>query len=89
MLLLFLLSAYPMAFLILFLSLSLQKEMVKQRYDAYNGLSSSDFSVIATEDTPLLKWLGSRIQDSLDQRIDMMSLDDQESVISEDEIEDW
>ncbi|PON53469.1 Checkpoint protein [Parasponia andersonii] len=72
------------------LSLSNKKEIVKQRYDAYyNGISSSDFSVIATEYTPLFKWLGSGTHESLDQRIDMMSLDDQESVVSDDEIEDW
>lgn len=83
-------------------SLSNKKEMVKRRYDAYNGMTSSNFSVIATEYTPLFKWLGSRTLGSLethhefllanekeDQIIDMMSLDDQETMISEDEIEDW
>ena len=86
----------------LLLYLSLQKEMVKRRYDAYNGMTSSNFSVIATEYTPLFKWLGSRTLGSLKTRhefllanekevqsIDMMSLDDQETMISEDEIEDW
>ncbi|XP_062102674.1 cell cycle checkpoint protein RAD17 isoform X1 [Humulus lupulus] len=71
------------------LSLSNKKEMVKRRYDTCCGMSSSDFSVIATEYTPVFKWLGSDTHESLDQRIDMMSLDDQESVVSEDEIEDW
>ncbi|XP_024032881.1 cell cycle checkpoint protein RAD17 isoform X2 [Morus notabilis] len=76
-------------------SLSNKKEMVKRRYDDYNGMTSSDFSVIATEYTPLFKWLWSGTPGLLpgngkeDQRIDMMSLDDQETMISEDEIEDW
>lgn len=64
---------------------SLQKEMVKRRYDAYNGLSSLDFAVIATEYTPLYRWLGSRastsVQENEDGVVDLMS--------SEDEIEDW
>lgn len=77
------------------LLLSLQKEMVKRRYDDYNGMTSSDFSVIATEYTPLFKWLWSGTPGLLpgngkeDQRIDSMSSDDQETMISEDEIEDW
>ena len=74
------------------LYLSLQKDMVKRRHDAYNGLSSLDFSVVATEYTPLFKWLGSRASSSVyieeDEMIDLM-LNDQESMISEDEIEDW
>ncbi|XP_060962779.1 cell cycle checkpoint protein RAD17 isoform X2 [Cannabis sativa] len=71
------------------LSLSNKKEMIKRRYDTCNGMSSSNFSVIATEYTPVFKWLGRGTHESLDSRIDMMSLDDQESVVSEDEIEDW
>ncbi|KAF4377623.1 hypothetical protein G4B88_006903 [Cannabis sativa] len=71
------------------LSLSNKKEMIKRRYDTCSGMSSSDFSVIATEYTPVFKWLGRGTHESLDSRIDMMSLDDQESVVSEDEIEDW
>lgn len=76
-------------------SLSNKKEMVKRRYDDYNGMTSSDFSVIATEYTPLFKWLWSGTPGLLpgngkeDQRIDSMSSDDQETMISEDEIEDW
>uniref|UniRef100_A0A803NPC8 Cell cycle checkpoint protein RAD17 n=1 Tax=Cannabis sativa TaxID=3483 RepID=A0A803NPC8_CANSA len=71
------------------LSLSNKKEMIKRRYDTCSGMSSSNFSVIATEYTPVFKWLGRGTHESLDSRIDMMSLDDQESVVSEDEIEDW
>lgn len=86
--LIYLMASYLEFFFFFFLKL-LQKEMVNRRYDAYNGMSTSDFSVIATEYTPLFKWLGSRTHESLDQRIDMMNLDDQESVVSDDEIEDW
>ncbi|KAF4364698.1 hypothetical protein G4B88_028621 [Cannabis sativa] len=73
----------------LYLMASLYKEMIKRRYDTCSGMSSSNFSVIATEYTPVFKWLGRGTHESLDLRIDMMSLDDQESVVSEDEIEDW
>lgn len=77
---------------------SVQKEIVKRRYELYNGSSLSDVTAIATEYTPLLKWLGFRSPGGLETRegnekvkenFDAMSLDDQESLISDDEIEDW
>nr|GEW19630.1 cell cycle checkpoint protein RAD17 [Tanacetum cinerariifolium] len=37
-----------------------KKEMVGQKSVAYNGLNSSDISIIATEWQPALKWLGPR-----------------------------
>lgn len=75
-----------------------QTEIVKRRYDFYNGSSSSDVTTIATEYTPLLKWLGLRTpgcpetcegSEKVVENIDAMSLDDQENPISDDEIEDW
>ncbi|KAK9285916.1 hypothetical protein L1049_025117 [Liquidambar formosana] len=77
-------------------------ELLRQRFCAYNGLSSFNASVIATEYTPVLKWLGYREPEDLEphqvmmrgnetenDNFDGMSLDDQEGKISEDEIEDW
>ncbi|KAL5557525.1 hypothetical protein UlMin_039761 [Ulmus minor] len=79
-----------------------KKEMVKRRYDAYNGTSTSNLTVIATEFTPLLKWLEFRAPGDLeshnealpgsgeeDRNIKMVSLEEQECMISEDEIEEW
>ena len=33
--------------------------MVKRRFSGYSGLTLSDLSVVTTEYTPALKWLGS------------------------------
>lgn len=71
-----------------------QIELVKQRYDACSGSSSSSLSVIATEYRPVSKWLGYRESSASqsagleDDSFESMSLDDQESEISDDEIED-
>lgn len=79
-------------------SVLMQKEMVKRRYDLYKGLSSSDATAIATEYTPLFKWLGfgapaggdsCKENEKEEENIDVMNLDDQESLVSDDEIEDW
>ncbi|GAV64837.1 Rad17 domain-containing protein [Cephalotus follicularis] len=74
-----------------------KKEMVKQRFIAYNGSSFSDLSVIATEYKPAMRWLGYGSSGGLlmqdnkidDDDLERMSLDGQESEVSDDEIEDW
>ncbi|CAK7334219.1 unnamed protein product [Dovyalis caffra] len=78
-----------------------QKEMVRQRFTAYSGSSSSHLSDVATEYMPVLKWLGYRASGSEDNQApthrnetddgscDKMSLDDKESDLSDDEIEEW
>ncbi|KDO71280.1 hypothetical protein CISIN_1g005987mg [Citrus sinensis] len=92
-------------------SLQKKKELLKKKFmawdgsisaDVYNGSSSSDVSVLATEYAPALKWLGNRtsvgleaheapIPDNETQDVDIfegMSLDDHESEISNYESED-
>ncbi|XP_057965305.1 cell cycle checkpoint protein RAD17 isoform X7 [Malania oleifera] len=71
-------------------------EILRQRFASCNGLGSADATVIATEYTPALKWLGYRAsEDSVAQDeeteddIDRMSLENREGKISDDEIEDW
>ncbi|XWS33885.1 hypothetical protein CRYUN_Cryun22dG0121300 [Craigia yunnanensis] len=74
-----------------------QNEMLRQRYIADGGSSSlSEVSVIATEYKPVLKWLGYRTSgghethDLEDESSQRMSIDEQESDISDsDDIEDW
>ncbi|KAM0970226.1 hypothetical protein ACFX13_018594 [Malus domestica] len=69
-----------------------KKEMVKRRLDAYNGMcGASDLTVIATEYTPVLKWLGFRAGQGYKEEGDTekMSMDDEESEISDDDIEEW
>ena len=80
---------------------SLQKEIVRQRFIAYNGSSSCNVSDVATEYMPVLKWLEHRatgFEDNQalvycnktdDESCDRMSLDDKESDVSDDEIEEW
>lgn len=67
---------------------SLQKEMVNRRFGAYSGMCSSDLTVIATEYTPVFKWLGFRAQGGIEDNVERMSLGDQESEI-DDDIEEW
>ncbi|KAI8029397.1 Cell cycle checkpoint protein RAD17 [Camellia lanceoleosa] len=77
-------------------------DMVSQRCVAYDGLSLSDLSVVATEFKPVLKWLGFResegreaqlgsTKDNMlnDDSFDDMSLDDEVNETTDDEIEDW
>ncbi|KAA8547527.1 hypothetical protein F0562_003956 [Nyssa sinensis] len=77
-------------------------EMVNQSCVAYNGVSLSNLSVIATENKPVLKWLGFRVSEGLeapqvlmqgnvveDKNFDSMSLDKKDNDTSDDEIEDW
>lgn len=78
-----------------------QKEIVRQRFVAYNGSSSCNVSDVATEYMPVLKWLEHRatgFEDNQalvycnktdDESCDRMSLDDKEGDISDDEIEEW
>ncbi|KAJ0097499.1 hypothetical protein Patl1_29113 [Pistacia atlantica] len=79
-----------------------KKEMVKKKFIDYNGINSSHVSVIATEYTSVLKWLENRTLGGLDvhdvlmqgnstadDSFDNMSLDEPETEISDDEIEDW
>ena len=71
--------------------------MLRQRFIADSGSSSlSEVSVIATEYKPVLKWLGYRTSGGLetheseDDSSQRMSIDEQESDISDDDdIEDW
>ncbi|XP_030523723.1 cell cycle checkpoint protein RAD17 isoform X1 [Rhodamnia argentea] len=80
------------------LSLHNKDEMLRQRFMVYNGVSSSDVSVIATEYMPVYKWLQHRFPKGhqahevmmLSTEIeDGMSLDDQDVKTSDDEIEEW
>lgn len=77
-------------------------DMVSQRCVAYDGLSLSDLSVVATEFKPVLKWLGFResegreaqlgsTKDNMlnDDSFDDTSLDDEVNESTDDEIEDW
>lgn len=51
-----------------------------------------DISVIATEYTPTFKWLECRTlrgSKTCDRVTDMLDLDDQENLNSDDEIENW
>ncbi|XP_022751475.1 cell cycle checkpoint protein RAD17-like isoform X3 [Durio zibethinus] len=74
-----------------------QNEMLRQRFMAGSGSSSlSEVSVIATEYIPVLKWLGYRTSSGLethdsedDSSQTMSMIDEQESKISDDDIEDW
>ncbi|CAK9320767.1 unnamed protein product [Citrullus colocynthis] len=79
-------------------SLFNKKEMVKQRFIAYGGISLAHFSVIATDYVPALKWLGSSVSgDHENLRMlteentdfDLVNSGDQESHTSDEEIEDW
>lgn len=76
--------------------------MVSQRCVAYDGLSLSDLSVVATEFKPVLKWLGFResegreaqlasTKDNMlnDDSFDGTSLDNEVNETTDDEIEDW
>lgn len=76
--------------------------MVRQRCIAYDGMSLSDLSVVATEFKPALKWLGFRRSEGLesqnlsekdimldDESVDGTSFDDKDDDTSDDEIEDW
>ncbi|KAF5738112.1 putative Radiation sensitive 17 [Tripterygium wilfordii] len=76
-----------------------KKEIVRQRFTTP---SFCDLSVIATEYTPVSNWLGLRTSGALEDHqmliqssgmvhgdIEKLSLDDHESEISGDEIEDW
>ncbi|KAL7255643.1 hypothetical protein ACSBR1_009720 [Camellia fascicularis] len=76
--------------------------MVSQRCVAYDGLSLSDLSVVATEFKPVLKWLGFResegreaqlasTKDNMlnDDSFDGTSLDSEVNETTDDEIEDW
>ncbi|XP_021907838.1 cell cycle checkpoint protein RAD17 isoform X1 [Carica papaya] len=68
-------------------SLSNKKEMMKQKFIAYNA---SNDVVIATEYNPAIKWLGFRASGSHRVADNFESSDDEKSnEISEDEIEDW
>uniref|UniRef100_A0A5B7BVV3 Uncharacterized protein n=2 Tax=Davidia involucrata TaxID=16924 RepID=A0A5B7BVV3_DAVIN len=77
-------------------------EMVNQGCVAYNGVSLSSLSVIATECKPVRKWLGFRASEGLeapqasmkgnmvkDDNLDSTSLSDRDNESSDDEIEDW
>ncbi|XP_057468909.1 LOW QUALITY PROTEIN: cell cycle checkpoint protein RAD17-like [Actinidia eriantha] len=77
-------------------------EMARQRHVAYDGLSLSDLSVVATEFKPVLKWLGFRESESVeayqvsamdntvdDDSFNGTNLDDKDNETSDDEIEDW
>ncbi|CAL5369062.1 unnamed protein product [Camellia sinensis] len=76
--------------------------MLSQRCVAYDGLSLSDLSVVATEFKPVLKWLGFResegreaqlasTKDNMlnDDSFDGTSLDNEVNETTDDEIEDW
>lgn len=65
-----------------------KNEMVRQKFSAYNGLSSHSLSVIATEYTPVLQWLGHRASGNLEEDVVTLDDDDDESKSSDDEIED-
>ncbi|KAB1201804.1 Cell cycle checkpoint protein RAD17 [Morella rubra] len=82
-------------------SLVNKKEMVRHRFTASGGISLSNLSVVATEYTPVCKWLGNGTSEDLDihqwltqpnneeDGFDKMRLDDKESETTDDEIEDW
>ncbi|XP_034225040.1 cell cycle checkpoint protein RAD17 isoform X2 [Prunus dulcis] len=72
-------------------SLRNKKEMVKRRFGAYSGMCASDLTVIATEYTPVLKWLGFRTLQGYkeEDNVETISFDGQETEISDDEIEEW
>ncbi|XP_023544182.1 cell cycle checkpoint protein RAD17 [Cucurbita pepo subsp. pepo] len=79
-------------------SLSNKREMVKQRFMAYGGISSADFSVVATEYVPALKWLGSSASGDRENLpvlsdentdFDLVNSGNGESHTSDEEIEDW
>ncbi|XP_030974224.1 cell cycle checkpoint protein RAD17 isoform X2 [Quercus lobata] len=83
-------------------SLCNKTEIVKRRFIGYSGLTLSDLSVVTTEYTPMLKWLGygtsgglethqDLMQDNkTEDNFDKMSLDDQQEIeTTDDEIEDW
>lgn len=75
--------------------------MVRHRFIASGGISLSNLSVVATEYTPVCKWLGNGTSEDLDTHqwlmqpnneedgFDKMRLDDKESETTDDEIEDW
>lgn len=78
----------------------LQYALVRQRFLAYNGRSSSDVSTIATEFAPVLNWCRkSGVQEAHSEKllcsdydnisVDKLCLEDQDSDNSDDEIEDW
>ncbi|XP_050382141.1 cell cycle checkpoint protein RAD17 [Argentina anserina] len=65
-----------------------KKEMINRRYGAYSGTCSSALTVMATEYTPVFKWLGFRAQEGLEDNVERMNLGDDEREI-EDDIEEW
>ncbi|KAK4583920.1 hypothetical protein RGQ29_021870 [Quercus rubra] len=83
-------------------SLCNKTEIVKRRFTGYSGQTLSDLSVVTTEYTPMLKWLGygtsgglethqDLMQDNkTEDNFDKMSLDGQQEIeTTDDEIEDW
>lgn len=75
--------------------------MAKRRFDGHSGINLSDMSIVATEYTPLFKWLGygttgglethhvSMHSDITEDYFGKMKLEDKESETTDDEIEDW
>lgn len=84
-------STYSPLFVPFLFDVPLQKEMVKRRFGAYSGMCASDLTVIATEYTPVLKWLGFRAVQGYkeEDNVETISFDGQETEISDDEIEEW
>ncbi|XP_041016459.1 cell cycle checkpoint protein RAD17 [Juglans microcarpa x Juglans regia] len=78
-----------------------KNEMAKRRFDGCSGINLSDMSIVATEYTPVFKWLGygttgglethqvSMQLDITEDYFDKMKLEDKESETTDDEIEDW
>ncbi|KAF5454590.1 hypothetical protein F2P56_024242 [Juglans regia] len=76
-----------------------KNEMAKRRFDGHSGINLSDMSIVATEYTPVFKWLGygttggmqqvSMQLDITEDYFDKMKLEDKESETTDDEIEDW
>ncbi|KAG2696471.1 hypothetical protein I3760_07G060800 [Carya illinoinensis] len=78
-----------------------KNEMAKCRFDGCSGINLSDMSIVATEYTPVFKWLGygttgglethqvSMQSDITEDYFDKMKLEDKESETTDDEIEDW
>ncbi|KAK8619114.1 hypothetical protein V6N13_133081 [Hibiscus sabdariffa] len=73
-----------------------QNEMLRERFTADVGWTSlSEVSVIATEYRPVLKWVGYRkagdveTQESEDDSLQRMSMDEESEICEDDDIEDW
>lgn len=84
--------------ILFFPSDGLQNDITRQRFIAYGGLSLADFSVVATEYVPALKWLSSsasgdhenvRVLTEENTDCDLVNSEDGESQTSDEEIEDW